>query len=449
MTKTRGALFMIRTVFLCTIILFSFLHFGCRKDDGPCTTCPPTYVPSIFLDTLSVDVTEVLLRVRLTDTSGTARLALYRDSLLVFSGQPLRGDTTVSDTGLAPAHQYDYKAYRLSDSRHTDSTTLLTLRTLDTTSHNFTFQIDTLGDGSSSVLYDVAIINDTLAYAVGEIYLRDSLGNWDPNAYNLAKWNGQHWELMRMQFYTICGQASRTPYPAKAIFAFSSNDIWIAMDGDQVARWNGTTQTATTCLPTSFAINKLWGENSNSVYAVGEGGNIMHYSSGTWQRVESGTTLPIWDIFGATNSRTGEYEIICVASNHSFPEGRKLLRIKGSSVVALPDSGLPWSIDAIWHVPGRKYIVVGDSVWNVNCLGSIWTSIRGLPNLYTTSIAGSALNDIIIGGAFWNLLHFNGIAWRSYFPFISGALGGVAIKGNLVIASGYIGNRAVVLQGRR
>ncbi|MBI3006249.1 MAG: hypothetical protein HYY49_12660, partial [Ignavibacteriales bacterium] len=41
----------------------------------------------------------------------------------------------------------------------------------DTTSHNFTWTIDTVGDGNSSVLYDVAIINDTLAYAVGEIYL--------------------------------------------------------------------------------------------------------------------------------------------------------------------------------------------------------------------------------------------------------------------------------------
>jgi len=36
----------------------------------------------------------------------------------------------------------------------------------DTTNHEFTWQTFTLGDGGSSVLYDVAIINDTLAYAV-------------------------------------------------------------------------------------------------------------------------------------------------------------------------------------------------------------------------------------------------------------------------------------------
>ncbi|MGH2567306.1 MAG: hypothetical protein ACRDGA_03130 [Bacteroidota bacterium] len=36
----------------------------------------------------------------------------------------------------------------------------------DTTSHNFAWQTFVLGDGNS-ILYDVAIVNDTLAYAVG------------------------------------------------------------------------------------------------------------------------------------------------------------------------------------------------------------------------------------------------------------------------------------------
>ncbi len=46
----------------------------------------------------------------------------------------------------------------------------------DTTSHNYAWQTFILGDGNSSVLYDAAIIYDTLIYAVGEIYLKDSTG---------------------------------------------------------------------------------------------------------------------------------------------------------------------------------------------------------------------------------------------------------------------------------
>jgi len=50
---------------------------------------------------------------------------------------------------------------------------------LDTTSHNFTWTLQRLGGASGSVLYDVAIINDTLTYAVGEMYLNDSTGQID------------------------------------------------------------------------------------------------------------------------------------------------------------------------------------------------------------------------------------------------------------------------------
>ena len=46
----------------------------------------------------------------------------------------------------------------------------------DTTSHNFTWQTFTFGEHSSSTLYDVAIINDSSIWAVGEIYMNDSLG---------------------------------------------------------------------------------------------------------------------------------------------------------------------------------------------------------------------------------------------------------------------------------
>jgi hypothetical protein len=56
----------------------------------------------------------------------------------------------------------------------------------DTTSHNFTWTLQKLGGASGSVLYDVAIVNDTLAYAVGEMYLNDSVGQNDPQPYNLA-----------------------------------------------------------------------------------------------------------------------------------------------------------------------------------------------------------------------------------------------------------------------
>lgn len=96
---------------------------------------------------------------------------------------------------------------------------------IDTTSHNFSWQIDTLGDGRNSILYDVAIINDTLAYAVGEIYLRDSTGQIDPTPYNLAKRNGRSWSPRRV---TVLFRANLITPILYGVTTFSASDIWLA-----------------------------------------------------------------------------------------------------------------------------------------------------------------------------------------------------------------------------
>ena len=183
-------------------------------------------------------------------------------------------DSLLYIDSLFPNQNY---SFQVSSVEHPASSNKVTATTLDTTSHNFSWQTFEFGQHSSSVLYDVAIINENNIWAVGEIYMNDSLGNPDPNAYNAVYWDGSVWEVKRIMFYTICGQQSRTPYPAKAIWVFNENDIWIAMNGDQIARIENGTQTKTMCLPWSFVINKIWGSSSNDLYVVGNNGNIAHY----------------------------------------------------------------------------------------------------------------------------------------------------------------------------
>jgi len=61
---------------------------------------------------------------------------------------------------------------------------------MDTTSNSFTWQTFTFGGNAGSCnLFDAALVNDTLAYAVGSIYLTDSTEHPDPLPYNLVKWN--------------------------------------------------------------------------------------------------------------------------------------------------------------------------------------------------------------------------------------------------------------------
>ncbi|MCX8055967.1 MAG: hypothetical protein N3A67_09925, partial [Ignavibacteria bacterium] len=71
------------------------------------------------------------------------------------------------------------------------------------------------------------------------------------------------------------------------------------MDGSQVVRWNGQSQSMPICTPVS--INKLWGSSSNDLYAVGDYGNIAHWDGVKWRKIESGTTLNLKAISGSKN----------------------------------------------------------------------------------------------------------------------------------------------------
>jgi len=321
---------------------------------------------------------------------------------------------------------------------------------LDSTSHNFTFQLDTIGDGNASTLNDVFVINDTLAYAVGEVYLKDSTGQYDPNAYNLVKWDGKRWQLIRIQFLTFCGQAHTGSYPTRAIYAFSGEDVWIA-SGSQIVRWNGQNQTAPMCIPVSVV--KLWGQNANSMWAVGYAGGVAYYNGSSWQKLASPTTIDIQDIWGGVNCK-GELEILAVASNGpSIPQAKALLRISGTTVTKVNDTGLSLSLSAVWFVASQKYYAGGDGLFTTAGIGSAWTQEQNVPFYYAAAIRGLGLNDIVWAGGLGSISHFNGSSWRHYagteIPFIQGNYYAVANHPKLIVAVGYVGQKAVALVGKR
>ena len=128
----------------------------------------------------------------------------------------------------------------------------------DTTSHNFVWRIDTLGDGNSSVLKDVAIIDQSNIWAVGQVYLTDSAGQFSEPEYGFAIWDGAEWTLRRYQVMNPTGSTSNL-HP-RGVIAFGSNDIWFASGG--VFHWNGSTMT-------SYWINNFPG-NPNPILSSGQ-----------------------------------------------------------------------------------------------------------------------------------------------------------------------------------
>jgi hypothetical protein len=321
----------------------------------------------------------------------------------------------------------------------------------DTTSHNFIWQIDTLGDGNSSMLNDVAIINDTLVYAVGQIYLMDSTGQFDQTQYNLAKWNGKKWTLNKI-FYTY--QGSQFIATFRSIFAFSPNDFWVG--SNQPMHWNGNTWQEYDLQSSIFNgwIYRIWGSSSSNLYMCGSNGSLAQYN-GTWQKIESGTTEDIQDIWGGTDASGTSYAL-AVASTVYYGGDSKLLRITGTSVENLNTNGLAWSISGIWFSTSHPYYVVGDGMFKKNNLttDTLWQSFQtGITNYYTNKVKGNAWNDIAVAGEFGTLLHYNGSTWRNFTQQLNlpnVIFNSVAIKGNLIVAVGVLGSsRGIIARGLR
>jgi hypothetical protein len=249
-------------------------------------------------------------------------------------------------------------------------------------------------------------------------------------------------------FYTICGQQNRTPYPAKAIFAFSENDIWIAVDGDQIARIENGVQTNIICLPSnvSMSINKIWGSNSNDLYIVGSSGNIAHYGGPSvgWKKINSGTTTNINDAWGFFEN--GMSTVYCpVSSIFNPPQDLKILKIIGNKV-----DSISWRMDRIvyscWTNNKNFLYVCGEGVF-VYKFGT-WTEIS-LPLGGKNSLRGNDTNDIFIEGDNGFIAHYNGSTWQTYNNNYLKGYSRLSFKGDIVVIAGNYQGKAIVEIGRR
>jgi hypothetical protein len=315
----------------------------------------------------------------------------------------------------------------------------------DTTSHNFTWTLQHFGDGASSAFNDVAIINDTLAYAVGAVYFKDSLGVWDPLPYNLAKWDGTQWNIQKINYQGY-------PPVIKSIFAFNERNIWF----DPWLHWDGNNYQEISIDPIliGISVNRMWGSPTGELYVVGNNGFIgCRNTNGTWTKIESGTALNIYDIYGAYNYTTRQWEVIAVAGNVGSSSERKILKITGTTAAAISDNPIAWSLEGVWFVPCQHYYVVGSGIYEKrNLSDNTWlNNPLDITTYYTTHIRGNAINDIFAVGAYGEILHYNGNSWHSYISTtgINGSYGPVAIRNNLVMIVGYDNDLAVITKGVR
>ena len=432
-------------VVLVTIVL---LNLGCKKapteiDKPP---IPPT-PPSLELSIDGVSCTEAWIKVKKLNDTTFLPISVKINEKEFFHGFLTATDTVLFVDSLAPNTTYTVKGIIL-DTLQTAKE--LKVTTLPTTSHNFTWQTFEFGEHSSSALHDVAIIDENNIWAVGEIYMNDSLGKLDPHRFNAVHWNGNRWEIKRIPYNY---EGTNYFHPIQSVFAFGANDVWFC--GNGVINWNGSNYlpiSITTGVWGSYKMNKMWGRSSNDLYFVGNNGGIAHHDGKSWQKIESGTDLDLYDIWGNHDITTNKSEILTVARSNFDAKKQEFLRIKSNNTIEtfpLPEDSISivasvWFSSTIW----KKYFC-GDGLLTYNSATGKWKKENPWPFSYSVRVRGTTENDVYSVGVYGFATHYNGVNWKILTNFPGNAvLGSIAIKNDLVVITGFVGSKAYIAVGR-
>jgi len=154
-------------VLVFVLALFSFGLFSCKKGNP----VPPDQQPQISLSLEDVSCTEAWLKLTTSNISLPADVELLKDNIFIETINLSSADTILYIDSLLPNKTYNLSSIIQSnnppagEAGQTIRSESLPITTLDTTSHNFTWQTWTFGgDAGSCTLYNVAII-DTLVSA--------------------------------------------------------------------------------------------------------------------------------------------------------------------------------------------------------------------------------------------------------------------------------------------
>ena len=438
------------SVFTSYFLTFAFSLFTLNS-------CTPTEPPKpekpklIELKEITKSCTEIFIKVSTKDTLLPVNVTIKRDGKKIINYYQTKTDTVIADTGLTENKTYGYQAI-VEGKGEEGKSKEMEITTLPVTSGNYTWQTYTFGNSNygSSMLRDVAIIDENDIWAVGEIYA-DTTGH----AYNAVHWNGNKWELKRISVkyhnYFI------TP-PLFGIYVFSTNDIWLSsgvpIHGDGV-NWTLFHLFDMGVLSSKDGhLTKIWGNSSSNLYYVGNLGTIAHYDGTNWTKIESGTSLNINGIYGIYKEGTKEEEILAVGGNILHDTERIILKITGENQAEIinPQGTIDYPLSSIWFSKNVKYYVGGSGLYTKYYNENIWKEIS-VHKYFIFSISGNGLNDIAVCGGIGYVAHFNGINWKNYLENgleqISGNYYSLSMKGNKICVVGIANGKAVAIIGTR
>jgi len=406
------------------VLLLSWMAFTSCKEPA---TGPETPTDSLVLKLKEADLTSVTLSLHTAGLNYPAALTLTRNSQPVQTFSLNQPDTTLLDTALTPSTGYSWQVLMKKTETAFLKSDAVTGRTMDTTSHEFTWRMDTLGC-AGSILWDVAIVNDTCVWVVGDLFTKpyDSF-----ERYNAAMWNGKVWKKFRFKLAGFNGFES--VHDLKAVFYSPDNKLIVSSGGSfNIHEVSGKRLYTAYLDKSTGSTSKIWGTSSSNLYLVGSNGSITRYNGNTFTLMESGTMVDLLDVWGTPNGEvwacgynsSGEdlgHSILLEKSGQSWTL-REDDRFTGNGTppgdkpkdsyqtIWFPDRGDSLFVGTAWGVFKRKLNPESKSrlVYRRNSWFEFPPPEMGFP----FRIRGTGSNDIWVAGDYCSLIHFNGSTWR-------------------------------------
>jgi len=330
---------------------------------------------------------------------------------------------------------------------------------LDTTSHAMTWEVDTIFTGFVNYANDVAIIDDTTIWVVGEFELddpEDTLTNFE-GRFNLIKYDGKTWTLDR-----IMEPGWSSIARAEAIFAFSKNDVWVGNYGSPMYwngdEWQGRAQ-GFGWESVGGNIHTIWGSGPDDVFFGSVDGQINHWDGTGFERMETPTAIHIVDIWG-----TGPNDVWAVGFDLLGGGISTVIHYDGNAWSLIYELGvtpgwesvetsLSGDLRAIQTYPFAE----GEAWIMANTYGIYHKTLEEspdaelIPMAYTghplAHMRGNHPNDLFIAGHNSGMYHWNGISIQEYFLPGEVYMKGLVINNNQVFAVGWDTGYSIVFKG--
>jgi hypothetical protein len=313
---------------------------------------------------------------------------------------------------------------------------------VDTTAHNISWKVDTLGTYGSALL-DICAVSATSIYAVGVIW--DASGKVPTF---VIHWDGTKWSDMRddsLNWWIGAGAAI-------GVHAISDTALYVVgsrvIDRDalpMIARWDGKTWKNITP-QTPSVITSIWANSVTNVYAMGNKGRVLHYDGVLWNELNSPTQMDYCDAFGLPGG-----EIYAVACNQiNSYNGGAVVRISGGVVTTVFSQSIG-RILGIGGTSARDLYAVGDGVLHLGAEGTWGTVTVPDENVTLYGVAADQSNNVVLLGAYGKTIHWSGESWSSYETLYNRAASTryyrAVVTGGLYFLVGDTGSRALLATG--